>query len=102
MENLHGNTTRIDALSIKEYANIEESDPNIINAVESVLSTRLDENVYCGLINLMNAFSPNTSEDDIQTALVSYIEIIELRFGYYSYLYILNFVYLGILIWTQG
>lgn len=70
VENLRGNKTRIDASAIKEYVEMEENDPNLINAIESILSTRLPEEVYCGLINLMNAFSPNTSDDDIEKALV--------------------------------
>lgn len=72
MDSLHGYKAKINTSSIKEYAIVEENDPNIINAVESVFSTRLDEQVYCGLISLMNAFDPNTSDDDIEKALVSH------------------------------
>lgn len=52
---------------------MEDSDSFLINTLESILSTRLDEEVYCGLIKLMNAFSPDTSIDDIEVALVSHI-----------------------------
>lgn len=69
-EDLHGDTTKIIALSIKEYTNVEENDP-LFNAVESIFSTRLAEENYGGLVNLMRAFSSNTSVDDIEFALVS-------------------------------
>lgn len=77
VENLHGDTGIIDALFINEYVKVEENDPNLINAIESIFSTRLPESVYCGLIKLMNAFSPKSSVADIEKALVSHIFGIE-------------------------
>lgn len=73
MENLHGDTGTIDAIYIRDYAKVEDNDPNLINAIESIFSTRLDAGVYAGLINLMKAFSPNISVADIEKALVSRI-----------------------------
>lgn len=102
VESLHGNTTRIDSSSIQEYVEMEENDPHLINAIESILSTRLSEEVYCGLINLMNTFSPNTSTDDIEKALVSHMEFVYSEFNYFYYdSHFLNSVHVGILIWTQ-
>lgn len=71
MENLHGDTGIIDALFIKEYVKVEDNDPKLINAIESIFSTRLTEQVYCGLIKLMTAFSSSSSVADIEKALVS-------------------------------
>lgn len=77
MVDLHADTAKIDAVSIKGYfdkkVNIHSfwKIPNQINAIESIFSARLEEEVYCGLINLMNAFFPNASIEDIDKALVS-------------------------------
>lgn len=86
MEDLHGDTAKIDALSIKKYADQSDcdSDQYLTNAIESVFSTRLSEEAYCGLINLMYAFAPKTSIDDIEKGLVSHIIL------YNSYLKILS------------
>lgn len=84
IESLHGNTTKIDASAIHEYVEMEENNPNLIDTVESILSTRLPEEVYCGLINLMNAFSPNTSSEDIEKALVSRMHPVNFKFIYFQ------------------
>lgn len=72
VENLHGDKTKIEASFVKEYANSEENDTSLINAIESIFSTRLTEENYFGLINLMKTFSSNTSVHDIEKALVSH------------------------------
>lgn len=73
MENLHGDTGILDAYFINEYVKVEENDPNLMNAMESIFSTRLTEQVYCGLIKLMKSFSPTKSVAEIEKALVSLI-----------------------------
>lgn len=92
VENLHGDTAKIDALFIKEYANVEENDPNLINAIESILSTRLAEENYGGLVNLMKAFSSSTSFDDIEKALVSHMKFRNLFFQVTIYSFFILFI----------
>lgn len=74
VENLHGDTARIDALAIKEYAKEEENDPDLVNAIESIFSTRLTEDSYCGMIYLMKTFSPNALVHNTEMALVSHMK----------------------------
>lgn len=75
--NLHGDTAKIDFPTIKEYTKdideraYKENNITVSIVLESILLTRLDEEVYCGLINVMNTFDPSTSDNDIKKALVS-------------------------------
>lgn len=83
VNSLHGDTAKIYVSTIKEYDIGRDFDENDLgegnitpsNVLESILCTRLDEKVYCGLINLMNACYPNTSDEEIEKALVSYMKI---------------------------
>lgn len=71
MDDLHGDTAKIDAASIKECER-DGDDADTSNVLESIFSTRLDEQVYGGLINFMNVLFQRTADDDIEKALVSH------------------------------
>lgn len=73
MEDLHGNSAKIDAHSLNEYVKeVGNSNSNVI--LESMFCTRLPKETYCGIINLLNIFASNTSIDETEEALVSHIE----------------------------
>lgn len=43
----------------------------ILNAMETILSTRLKDEHFRGIINFMQAFRPDTKNDEISRTLVS-------------------------------
>lgn len=69
---LNGKTGKVDAVSFKEYADKEGNDPNYTNGAESIFSVRLDEENYCEIINLLKAFSDDSSSDDVERGIVSF------------------------------
>lgn len=76
---LHGNTTKIDACTVKSSelardwrTSGKRSLQRILNVMKTILSTRLKDTDFWGVINFMQAFRPNTSIMEIEKALVSY------------------------------
>lgn len=59
----------------------EEEMEKALNRMESMLSTRLPEETYRGIINFMKVFRPNTSDSEIEKSLVSY----RMRMGFHSW-----------------
>lgn len=74
-DELHADTARITADTLKEFvSNEEERDPLLITVLESICSTRMAKEDYCGLIDFrmfLPSISTETPIQDIEKALVS-------------------------------
>lgn len=67
------NTTKIDACVIKNSEEHEGYQVEIdITSVESVLSTRVSNETFSGIINVMKAFLLDATKSEIEKALVSH------------------------------
>lgn len=76
---LHGNTSKISACTIKQSdlardwnTNLKRTLQRVLNMIETILSTRLNDESFRGIINFMQAFRPDTPIDEVEKALVSF------------------------------
>lgn len=80
-QTFHADTTKIDVCTIKRNwkrrPNVEGIDMvDWADVLKEILSTRLPEEVYSGLIGVMQTIHSNTSNKQIENALVNDTEMI--------------------------
>lgn len=74
---MHGDSSKINACLIKENTIAETSGPETEKAsemFESILSTRLPDESFRGLINFVKAHRPYAPITEIEKALVSFLK----------------------------
>lgn len=75
---LHGSIAKIGACTIKSSdmardwkSSGQRSLQRVLNVMEAILSTRVKDEHFRGIINFMQAFRPDKSIEEIEEALVS-------------------------------
>lgn len=81
LEHLHADKSKIDVCTIRKFAQDlhskgEESEMEIgikqvVDEMETVVSTRVPNETFRGIVNFYKAFLPRASQNDIENALVS-------------------------------